>query len=407
MTSDSLSGERLYDDVITYARMGEHRTGSPADLTASEWIEARLREAGCKTGFMDWQFRQFFVEGCNLRVYGREIDCFPLWFPVVTGPEPVKASLVMIPEEQDHNSASGKLALVAFDQIDITTQSNHIKIIKSLADAGALGVIGINGIQTPEICGNNPFPPFNQAPLPIPAVLVGIKDWHVLENAVRTGEEVSLLIEGRDEPEAQARNVIGRLERGKDWIVVSTPQSGWFRCASERGAGVAIFLALASWAGKESGGPNYLFLSNPGHEIGHMGMHHCFDHGDVPGPGKVLCWLHLGATIAAWKWRKEGPYLRRDGVSDMIRLGCSPELQPLLTDTFAGVPHLSPAAGDAAGGELVWVIEKGYRGFGIFGSQDFFRTPGDGPENTAPELLEPVGRALVDSFRAIIRDFHE
>src|SRR3546814_4054840 len=40
-----------------------------------------------------------------------------------------------------------------------------------------------------------------------------------------------------------AFNVVGRLDRGKGrWLAISTPRSGWFGCAAERGPGVAAWL---------------------------------------------------------------------------------------------------------------------------------------------------------------------
>ena len=47
--------------------------------------------------------------------------------------------------------------------------------------------------------------------------------------AARLDAKASLLVDGVDDRDARAKNVIARLDRGKDLIVVSTPQSGWFR----------------------------------------------------------------------------------------------------------------------------------------------------------------------------------
>ena len=70
-------------------------------------------------------------------------------------------------------------------------------------------------------------------PWPIPVVLVSPYDEPALMSAVRSGAKASLLVDGVDDRDARAKNVIARVDRGKELIVVSTPQSGWFRCAGE------------------------------------------------------------------------------------------------------------------------------------------------------------------------------
>jgi len=52
-------------------------------------------------------------------------------------------------------------------------------------------------------------------------------------------------------------------------------------------------------------------------------------------------------------------------------------------------------------GELEFIIKAGYRGFGIAATHRVHHTPADSPEMTGPEILEPVGRALVKSLEAI------
>jgi len=55
----------------------------------------------------------------------------------------------------------------------------------------------------------------------------------------------------------------------------------------------------------------------------------------------------------------------------------------------------------AAPGELGLVAERYRTFFGITAAHMFHHTPGDGPETTAPELLEPVGQALAAALEAI------
>ena len=64
------------------------------------------------------------------------------------------------------------------------------------------------------------------------------------------------------------------------------------------------------------------------------------------------------------------------------------------------VPDLKPRT-VLPGGELKAYMEHGYRSFGFFGGNRYFHTVVDGPEQTAPELLEPIARGLADALLAI------
>ena len=93
-----------------------------------------------------------------------------------------------------------------------------------------------------------------QEPQPIPTLFVAPKDDVALGIAALTGSQVRMTIHGEDrrgEDAVLAHNVVARIERGPRWIVVTTPISGWFGCGGERGPGVALFLGLARWIGRQ------------------------------------------------------------------------------------------------------------------------------------------------------------
>lgn len=121
----------------------------------------------------------------------------------------------------------------------------------------------------------------------------------------------------------------------------------------------------------------------------------------APSPSRVLCWLHLGAGIAAYSWEETAAGWKRLQEPDPRRyLMSSPGFIPLLTNTFAGQPGLTPTTEHAVG-EFEFMIKAGYRTFGIAAGHRFHHTPADSPEMTGPEILEPVGRALINTIEAI------
>jgi hypothetical protein len=398
-----LSGTRLYEDVIAYYNLGEHRTATESDLRTSQWLLEQLRGAGLKATLQPFSLRQFFVRQTRLTVGDRNIRALPLWFPRSTGSNAIAGTLVPLDKSAAPGSLRGQLALVRFPAdagAAMVEGSIHSTLIRAAANAGASSVVAITEGPTKEIVALNS--PAGAEPWPVPVVLVGQRDELTLVDAVKANARVSLVVEGDDQRDAQAKNVIARLDRGKELIVVSTPQSGWFRCAAERGPGIALFLGLARWANRRPGGSSFLFVSTSGHEIGGLGMH-AFLKELAPAPDRVLCWIHLGAGIASYVWEETQAGLKRLPEPDSRRLlMTSRDLVPLLTTTFAGMPGLTPSVSRAVG-EFEFIIKAGYRSFGIAAAHRFHHTPADSPEMTGPEILEPVGRAIVNTLEAAER----
>jgi hypothetical protein len=301
----------------------------------------------------------------------------------------------------EQGSLRGKLALVKFpaEAAAVTLKGSiQSRLIDEAAKAGASAVVAVSDSATKEIVALNS--PAGAEPWPIPVVLAGSRDERALMAAARSSAKASLLLDGEDDADAKAKNVIARVDRGKDLIVVSTPQSGWFRCAGERGPGIALFLGLARWASRRPSGASFLFVSTSGHELGGLGMR-AFLKELAPPPDRVLCWIHLGAGIATYAWEETSTGPNRLQAPDSRRtLMSSPDLVPLLTTTFAGLTGLTPTV-DRAVGEFEFLVKAGYRSFGIAAAHRFHHTPADSPEMTGPEILEPVGRALVKTLEAI------
>ena len=124
----------------------------------------------------------------------------------------------------------------------------------------------------------------------------------------------------------------------------------------------------------------------------------------APPAERVLCWVHLGAGIATYSWEETPAGLKRLREPDSRRyLMTSRDLVPMLTTTFAGIPGLTPVV-DRAVGEFELMMKAGYRIFGIAAGHRFHHTPADSPETTGADILEPVGRALVNSLESVERN---
>jgi len=402
MTADFLSGESLYRDVVAYSQFGVHRTATDGENKTTDWIVERLEAAGLQTSFQSFPVKTYFVGETSLIVDGQQLDCFPLWPPCWTGPRPVQAPLA--PPEASAEQQKGRIALLkpspSYGALPFLSSEDDTNLLRTAARAGALAVIVISSGPSGEIHAYNT--PGGTDISPVPAVQVPARYEPVLVTAAGRGTEVSLLSHGKTEPQAEARNVFGRLYRGKNLIVISTPKSGWFTCAGERGPGVALFLALARWVSQRRSQTSYLFDANTCHEIGGLGVRR-FVEELAPPPDQVLAWIHLGANIATWEWEESPAGLQKHARPENYRIVCdSTDILPLVNNAFAHLPGLKPIVGRGLG-EMRLMIQTGYHGFGFNGgAYRFFHTPADIPEQaTAPELLEPVALALTRALESI------
>ena len=112
--------------------------------------------------------------------------------------------------------------------------------------------------------------------------------------------------------------MIARLDRGRRTIMVTTPSSGWFHCAGERGPGIALWLALARWAAQRKSAVSYQFVASSGHELDGVGLRE-FMRREPPRQADLLCWLHLGAGIATYDYKKTENGLERLGAASPLR----------------------------------------------------------------------------------------
>lgn len=391
----ALSGDALFSDVVRYAGFGEHRTGSPPDRYTSEWIAERLRESGYETELQPWPLRQFLLEESVLEVEGKQVDCFPFWYPKATGPQPVTGALALMTKDTGPGALAGRIALVDGQNLGVRVWTEGVNpLAEQAAAAGAVGLVVVVRHPSLEVVAINARAPLHQEPCPIPSLIVSGKSETDLVEAAKKGASASIRIEGRDDVNAQAHNVIGTLRRGPKWIVVTTPTSGWFQCAGERGPGVALFLGLARYAARREGEMSYMFIANSGHELDNFGAHVSLDK-HAPPVEDVACWIHLGASIATRKWETQeagfGPLPEVDTAGNIVG---TPDLLPLLQRAFKGVSGPVPRTGQPILGELRHFIDAGYRSFGFFGGHHYFHTRKDTPETTEWEFLEAVGRAL-------------
>jgi hypothetical protein len=142
--------------------------------------------------------------------------------------------------------------------------------------------------------------PSFKAPFGPPALQISSAESEWLKARAQERAEVSLVAQV-ERTTTQAVNVTARIA-GSDPdlapLVITTPRSGWWECASERGGGLACWLEAISTLAAARPARDCLFAAFSGHEIGFLGIEAYL----APRPDlakRALAWIHLGANIGA------------------------------------------------------------------------------------------------------------
>jgi hypothetical protein len=395
-----LAGKALFDDVKTYASFTGHRTASKGDLATSAWLADRLGQAGFEVELQEWNLDQYDLDDCVLTVAGESIECFPFWLP--QGTEELETGALQAPVAHlaaDSEPADVEGCIAYLDSESVGGGHFKLGVPEAVLSSGAVAAAVVIKSPSDELVAQNAVPPYVRQTLPLPAVIVGEKDEGRLKQAAQQRAPATLRVAGSMRRNAKAMNVIGRLVRGPKWIIVSTPISGWFSCGGERGPGVALWLAIAAWAAEHDSDTSFLLVATSGHELDNMGAAYFADSEAAPAPADVICWLHLGASIATRRWQAGENGLTPLAERNPGNLVGSAVLVPLLEAAFTGIPEIKPRSGESKG-ELAVVLGHGYRAFGLYGGHTWFHTPHDQPEATDAELLGPIARACVAALVA-------
>ncbi len=404
VSDDVFSGARLMADVEAYFGFGTHRTGSAGDLATSNWFANHWRDLGYEIEHTEVECPNADTTVARLAAGGSAFDGFaqpPIAFTPDAG---VKGRLVR------WNSAapaevSGHIAYVhvAREPGAPSPGAAYRQAFQACAAAGAIGVVAAMSGPTGEVVAINT--PVGMT-LGIPVLQLGEKLKAQLDGIADLGSEVTLTILGPGGTR-KGKNTVARYGAEGPWVIISTPQSGWFTCAGERGPGIAMSRALSAWAMTQKLPVRWLFIATSGHEWQDAGAH-IFHKTQAPAPGETALWFHLGASFGARAHDETPDGLVAKDTPNLVRaLMATPDLVPHIEKAFAGQPVIEnpmPADVSKALGEFHLVLEEGYpSGAGFWGANAHFHTPIDGLDNTTPAIMEPIMRAIAEVIEAKLK----
>lgn len=298
-------------------------------------------------------------------------------------------------------SLVGHIAYLAPEHADEWHKLDVSSLSEQAATEGALPLVVAVPHPSQSIYARNAAKPYIDKPLPVPTLIVAASSAPKLSEAMAQRQAVAFELNGLVDENAFGVNVLAKLDRGGDWVVVSTPSSGWFTAAGERGGGVALWLGAARWVAQHDKTNSYVFVSNSGHELDMLGSKYTLNR--MPAPDDVSLWFHLGASIGTRQWEKTDMGFNPLDESNGIYLFAHWRQYWTAITKFSRVPELKILPSfilPSDRGELVHFIDAGYPAMGFVGDHLYFHTPDDKPGVSSPELLAPYAEGLVNLFES-------
>jgi len=359
--------ERIASIIEEYDAQGDHRTGTEADARGAEWLAARIENLGVKSELDTFAFKRIQINTAGFRVGTLTIEGVPLFDCGLTGGE-VEGSIGALGSDADIGVAmslpitSNQADLVrrqsAAAELEEARRTSRHKAIVLVTDE-SMPTEGVAAINAPHFL--KPYGP--------PVLQIPNRHWREI-CALMEGKARATVIVACDYVDASTSNVQASVA-GSDPslapLLVMTPRSAWWSCASERGGGIAAFLEIMRAVRELNAPRTVIFTANTGHELGHIGL----DRFLGANPGlltQAQTWMHLGANFAA----------RLDGG---IRLQYSNEDLRSLVLSHCGRQQVAPLSeapyGARPAGEARNIFDGGGNYVSIVGRNGLFHHPMD------------------------------
>ncbi|MGE3844990.1 MAG: hypothetical protein AB7I50_25780 [Vicinamibacterales bacterium] len=282
-----LVARRVGNAIKEFEAQGFHRTGTAVDNASGDWLAEQVRQAGLSPSLEPFSLSRVDPITSTLLVGGRTIEGVPLFDAAFT----------------DAQGISGRLGTPDANSEIVLTQT-----AVNVAGAGPLGevrragrckgIVAVTQGRRPGLCPSN-ADSFQQ-PFGPPVLQVSSEEAAWLTSQAKLGANVTLITHVA-RTSVTANNIVASIQ-GADPalapLVIMTPRSGWYWCASERGGGIAIWLEAIRALRPMRPQRSILFVASSGHELGHAGINAYIER--RPGIVKqAVGWLHLGANIGA------------------------------------------------------------------------------------------------------------
>lgn len=383
-----------------YHAFGDKASGGPGDTASGEWLEGELRALGFDCHRQSYDVPAYEGEA-TLSCGAARADLIAQAIVVPTSSEGVAGPLYVVGSGR---SGPG-VALLVLPHARWSTLVGYVaQRVTAAFEAGATAVVIVTTGPTGEALALNAPP--DRSLFRGPVAVMAPKDSGPFLLAAGQGEVARFRMSGRAFRRPAFNVTATRKTGAARTLVISTPRSGWFGCAGERGSGMAAWVMLVRWAARAQLPVDIALVATSGHEYENAGGER-FIHELAPRPDKTALWVHLGANVAARDWHERGAVLSPLPSADPQRfMLASPAILAAARAAFAGQPGLEQtyAAEIAlAGGELGNVLRAGYDpAIGIFGGHRFHHARADDLRCVSAPLIPPVVAAFAKVIQGAV-----
>lgn len=363
-----MDGQQLFDVVEQYSDLGVHRAGTPVDDHTAAWMAGLLKERGVEVSAESVPFRGWEASS-TLWIDDVEVEHTPVYYSW-TG----TIDTTSVDARHVDVGFGGKRVVLdpAFEAAQAT--GAEAAVFATGGPDGSLRVVN----QKPELAYG------------LPAVLVAGRDLPAAGRpAVRLAMDASLV-------DATTTNLVGynpaALRPGAGLpVILSTPLTGWFTCAGERGTGVAVLLDLV----EQLADVPLLVLVTGGHELDYFGVRQWV--GSAP-PCRAV--LHIGASVAVEADTPEGRGL---AATRLAKTSVPKDDAGPMAERLTDLNLTLEAAASQWTGESEVFSALGVPMLSFSGAGKDFHTPQDIPSAaTSPRALAQVARGFGDTIRSFL-----
>jgi hypothetical protein len=372
---------RIGDVIRQFEEQGYHRAGTSVDAASADWLAEQVRSAGLTAAIEPWPLNRVNPVTSTLIAGDRRIDGLPLFDGGFTTEDGVSGTLGVPDASPEIALTQTAVNAARTGALGAVRRSNTFKAI----------VVVTRG-RRPGLCPSNaddflhPFGP--------PVLQVSSEDGEWLAAQAARGVQAQL-VASVTRSQVSASNVTTIVEGREPSLpplVVMTPRSGWYWCASERGGGIAAWLEIMRALRDARPRRSILFVASSGHEVGYLGIAAFIDR--RPGIVKSAAgWLHLGANVGAAIEPSNTVQASDDEFDAMLT-------KAMESAGLAVTRHV--ARGTVPGGEAEAVHTGGGRYVSIIGGNGLFHNPDDrGPRAIDAATIAKFGAALTSVARSL------
>jgi hypothetical protein len=380
--NDSSVTRQIANVIREYEEQGFHRTATTADQVSGDWLAGQVRQAGLVPALEPFPLMRVDLVTNALIVADRRIEGLALFDGTFTSASGVSGRLGTLETNSEIGLTQTAVNAAATGPLGEARRANRHKAIIAVTRGVRAGLCPSNADSFVRAFGP-------------PVLQVSSEDASWITERAKDGIDVRV-IAYVTRSSATANNVTAEL-RGTDPtlppVVVMTPRSGWYACASERGGGIACWLEIMRGLRNTRLKQSVLFVASSGHELGHLGIDAYIDR--RPGLVKNAAgWLHLGANIGAATDLNNNLLQASDDQLDA-------KLTAAMTASGLSVARRAPR-GNVPAGEAEAVHRGGGRYVSAIGGNALFHNPGDrGSQAVDPITIAKFSNAFVSVASAI------